>query len=220
MDDSNRTNLNIVIVLFIVSIIVGVSITINRVFFKSSSNNKVDSTNDTSIEEKEDTSVDSSVKYKSYQIGDEVTLTNGVVFNVIKDSTSTENKVTLLKKEPLDQSFTYQNVSEYLENTYYKSLISSLGIDDYDTESVSVRLLTIDDIGEVVDIENVNVGMTLNDSKYTFLYNFETLTNHIEDNKVVAICNDNSSASICNKDSSSSLKVRPVVTINKKYISK
>ena len=55
MDDSNRTNLNIVIVLFIVSIIAGVSITINRVFFKSSSNNKVDSTNDTSIEEKEDT---------------------------------------------------------------------------------------------------------------------------------------------------------------------
>ena len=99
-NDQNRTNLTLIIVLVAVIILISIMAITDHIIKKPSGKENND---DTVVEQKKDTSVDdNSVVYKSYKIGDQVTLIDSSSWHVIKDTSTSEENVTLLKDDKID----------------------------------------------------------------------------------------------------------------------
>ncbi len=212
MSDSNRTNLTIIIVLCAVVVIVGGYFTINHFFDKKIEKNSIEE-----VDEKKDTNVDKKEKYDSYKIGDYVTLKNNSTWNVIAKSDSEESKVLLLMEDQLDDLIDYREASDYVRNTFASNFAQSLGIG---ADEVNARLLSIDDIQTITGILNLAPGVTIEDSNRTFLYRSSTLTEEVEGDTPILVCEktSNDSAKICMGTGANAWSVRPVIEISKKYV--
>lgn len=213
MSDSNRTNLTIIIVLGIVVISVGGYFTIHHFFDKKEKEEPLQEER----EEKKDTSVDEKAEYESYKVGDYVTLRNNSTWNVIAKSDKEESNVLLLMEDQLDDLIDYREASNYVMDTFANDFANSMGIG---TDEVSARLLSIDDIRTITGIANLEPGVTIEDSNQTFLYRSSTLTDEIEADAPILICErtNNDLAKICVGAGTNTWKVRPVIEISKKYI--
>lgn len=213
MSDSNRTNLTIIFVLCSVIVIIGGYFAINRFFDK-----KVEE--DSSLEEvneNKDTSVNKREKYDSYKVGDYITLKNNSTWNVIAKSDSEESNVLLLMEDQLDNWIDFRQAKNYVMNTFASDFAQSLGIG---ADEVSARLLSIDDIQTITGIADLAPGVTIEDSNRTFLYRSSTLTEEVEGDTPILICEktDKDPARICMGTGTDTWKVRPVIEISKKYV--
>lgn len=216
MDDSNSTNLTIIVVLLL--FIVGISIFSFSLKFTSKNNANKKSNNEEIINE--DTSVDYNNKtYKVYKSGDSIKLSDNSSWHVIKDSSSNEEEVTILSDNDIGKINT-KDVENYLEETYYNQLQENLSIDD---NSISnIRLIDIDDIMTLTSLSNITVGTKMEKQGLEWLYSKSTLTSYIEDSKPILICSKDGEnpARICIGKDSDIFPIRPVITISKNYISK
>lgn len=216
MDDSNSTNLTIIVVLLL--FIVGISIFSFSLKFTSKNNANKKSNNEEIINE--DTSVDYNNKtYKVYKSGDSIKLSDNSSWHVIKDSSSNEEEVTILSDNDIGKINT-KDVENYLEETYYNQLQENLSIDD---NSISnIRLIDIDDIMTLTSLSNITVGTKIEKQGLEWLYSKSTLTSYIEDSKPILICSKDGEnpARICIGKDSDIFPIRPVITISKNYISK
>ncbi len=216
MDDSNSTNLTIIVVLLL--FILGIGVFSFSLKLTSKDNIKKESNNEEIINE--DTSVDSSNKiYKVYKSGDSIKLSDNSSWHVINDSGSNEDEVTILSDNDIGK-INIKDMDNYLEETYYNQLQDNLNIDD--TSISNIRLLDIDDIMTLTSLSNIIPGIKIEKQGLEWLYNTSTLTSYIEDGNPILICSkDNTNpARICIGKGSDIFPVRPVITINKKYIAK
>lgn len=213
MSDSNRTNLTIIIVLCIVVVSVGGYFTIHHFFDKKEN----EETLQEEREEKKDTSVDKEEEYESYKVGDYITLKNNSTWNVIAKSDSEESNVLLLMEDQLDNLIDYREASNYVMNTFANDFANSMGIG---ADEVSARLLSIDDIRTITGIASLEPGVTIEDSNRTFLYRSSTLTDEVEGDTPILVCerSSNDPAKICMGTGTTTWRVRPVIEISKKYI--
>lgn len=213
MSDSNRTNLNIIIVLCIVVVSVGGYFTIHHFVDKREKEESLQE----EVDENKDTSVDKKEEYESYKVGDYVTLKNNSTWNVIAKSDSEESNVLLLMEDQIDDLIDYREASNYVMNTFATDLASSMGIG---TDEISARLLSLDDVRTITGIANLEPGVTIEDSNRTFLYRSSTLTDEEDAGVPILICerSSNDPAKICAGTGTTTWRVRPVIEISKKYI--
>ena len=137
--------------------------------------------------------------FKSYKIGDVVTLKDNSKWYVIDNSSGDEAYISLLSTNNInDGTINYMNAEEYLETTYKNKLVSSLKIDK---ESITVRLISLNDISILSGIkeEELDVNSQIQNNKTPkFVYETINMTNHTdEENKPVLICPNNGNAILC-----------------------
>lgn len=204
MSDSNTTNLTIIVILCIVLFGVGGYLTFHHFVLKSDVNDKgVDSEK---IEE-----------YESYKIGDFVTLRDNSTWNLISESTQIDSDVNLLRSEQLEDLIDYKKAEDYVMNTFASKFAKSLNIG---TDEVSARLLSIEDIRNITGIGNLEPGVSMEDSNQAFLYRSSTMTDEVVEDTLILICESTSNelAKICMGTGTNTWKIRPVISISKKYI--
>lgn len=216
MDDSNSTNLTIIVVLLF--FILGIGIFSFSLKLTSKDNPKKESNDEEVINE--DTSVDRSNKtYKIYHLGDSIKLSDNSSWHVINDSSSNEDEVTILSDDDIGK-INVNDIDIYLEETYYNQLQENIGA--IDTSISNIRLLDVDDIMTLTGLQNITVGTGIEKQGLEWLYNKSTLTSYKEDSNPILICSkdNNNPARICIGKGSNIFPVRPVITINKNYIVK
>ena len=210
--DENRKNLIIMIILLIAILISTVLalfyhfLTKDSVSRKKSSGNEIINT-DTSVDGEDD-----EVNYPGYNLGDSITLKDSSTWHVIKESDSTDRYVVLLRDNPLDDNIVYNDIDNYLQNTYLDSLKSSLETQ----EDISISLLSLDDIESVSKISNLEIGTPLDTADNPWIYINQTITSNLSSNdKPIMICTNPNT--IC-EGNSNNYKVRPVIEIDKNIL--
>lgn len=217
MEDSNSTNLVIIVVLLCVLVFISIYTVTTNFFTK----NKEDKTISPGGEEISDnTSIDDIVtNYKKYTIGQAIKLNDNSTWHVIINSASNEDTVTILSDEDIGK-ISIKNIDTYLEEDYYNNLQQSLEAEDGAIEEI--RLLDIDDIISLTNKQNVRLNNEIETQNLEWLYETDTVTSYTENSIPVLICkNDgNNKARLCQNENSDILPVRPVITIKKTYIAK
>lgn len=216
MDDSNSTNLTIIVVLLF--FILGIGIFSFSLKLTSKDNTKKESNDEEVINE--DTSVDRSNKtYKIYHLGDSIKLSDNSSWHVINDSNNDEDEVTILSDDDIGK-INVNDIDIYLEETYYNQLQENLGA--IDTSISNIRLLDVDDIMTLTGLKDIISGTKIEKQGLEWLYAKSTLTSYTEDSNPILICSKDKDnpARICIGKGSDIFPVRPVITINKNYIVK
>lgn len=216
MDDSNSTNLTIIVVLLF--FILGIGIFSFSLKLTSKDNTKKESNDEEVINE--DTSVDRSNKtYKIYHLGDSIKLSDNSSWHVINDSNNNEDEVTILSDDDIGK-INVNDIDIYLEETYYNQLQENLGA--IDTSISNIRLLDVDDIMTLTGLKDIISGTKIEKQSLEWLYAKSTLTSYTEDSNPILICSKDKDnpARICIGKGSDIFPVRPVITINKNYIVK
>ena len=159
--------------------------------------------------------------FKSYKIGDVVTLKDNSKWYVIDNSNGDEAYISLLSPNNInDGTINYMNAEEYLENTYKNKLVSSLKIDK---NSITIRLISLNDLSILTGIkeEELDVNSQIQNNKTPkFVYETINLTNHTdEENKPVLICPNNGNAILCTGNPPlNPWIIKPVIELSKDYI--
>ena len=208
--DSNRTNLIIVVILTLTLLTVGIIVLINNILTKSS----VEKNNQELIDNSEEitnTDVNTNIYYNSYNIGDEITLIDSSNWNVIKESAKEENTITILKNVEISTYVKKEEADTYLKEKYRKILKDNLGTSD--NNIIEIRLLSLDDLKNVLNDNNIDINYSIN-SSYSWLYQNKTLLNN---DKTITI---NNNGTIIEEISNDIFPIRPVVTISKDLIKK
>lgn len=210
--DENRKNLIIMIIL-LVAILISATLSIFYHFFTNDSSSKKKSgseeiiNTDTSIDEEGDEE-----NYPSYNLGDAITLKDSSTWHVIKESDSTDEYVVLLRDNSLDDNISYNDIDNYLQNTYLNTLKSNLKT----KEDISVSLLSLDDIESISKISNLEIGTSLDTAENPWIYINQTVTGNLSNNdKPIMICTNPNT--IC-EGSSDTYKIRPVIEIDKNIL--
>lgn len=210
--DENRKNLIIMIIL-LVAILISATLSIFYHFFTKDSSSKKKSgseeiiNTDTSIDEEGDVE-----NYPSYNLGDAITLKDSSTWHVIKESDSTDKYVVLLRDNPLDDNISYNDIDNYLQNTYLNTLKNNLET----KENISVSLLSLNDIESISEIPNLEIGTSLDTAKNSWIYINQTITSNLSSNdKPIMICTNPNT--ICEVNSNT-YKVRPVIEIDKNIL--
>ena len=159
--------------------------------------------------------------FKSYKIGDVVTLKDNSKWYVIDNSSGDEAYISLLSPNNInDGTINYMNAEEYLETTYKDKLVSSLKIDK---ESITVRLISLNDLSILTGIneEELDVNSQIQNNKTPkFVYETINMTNHTdEEDKPVLICPNNGNAILCSGNPPlDPWIIKPVIELSKDNI--
>ena len=156
-NDQNRTNLTLIIVLVAVIILISIMAITDHIIKKPSDKENND---DTVVEQKKDTSVDdNSVVYKSYKIGDQVALIDSSSWHVIKDTSTSEENVTLLKDDKIDTELKKDEIDNFLNTTYMKILKDNLSA--LSTDIKEIRLINTEDIKNITGLDTIELDTTI-----------------------------------------------------------
>ena len=214
VNDSNRTNLTIIIVL--VFILVGVSIlVISSHFFTKEKVSNND--NDTELLEGDTNVIEPDTKNKTYYIGDSVILVDSSSWHIIKDSNEEDSYVTLLKDNPLEDKILYKQMDDYLNNSYKEQLQNLLSTSEEDL--IDIQALSFDQIRVITNMNDLSVETKFEDEQFSWLYQSTTLLKEANQNPVLICSKDDSDvAKICEGTMDNLWPIRPVITIKKEYI--
>ena len=117
--------------------------------------------------------------FKTYKIGDTVTLKDNSKWYVIEDSTDDDSFVVLLSPNNInDGTINYKNAENYLETTYRDKLASSIKMSSSD---LTVRLISLNDLSILSGIneEELDVESSIqNDKTPKFVYETINMTNY------------------------------------------
>ena len=167
------------------------------------------------------------MKFKSYEIGDKIVLTDSSNWNVIEVSTEEDEFVTLLSMNNINDnnSIAFKEATNYMNTTYKNNLITKLGTSSNDIKEI--RLLSVDDISKLsgISVKNLIPGTSLeNGITPPYLYESETITSSIDKDCPIMICSmdpeyyDTNPGRICIGTQTDKFPIRPVITISKEYI--
>lgn len=217
--DQNRTNITMIIVLIAIILLIAVLAVSNKTL-KSQANTQNQEVNNNEEIEK-DTSVEQPQLYKSYEIGDQVTLLDSSTWHVIKKTTQKENSITLLKDNKLTEESKKEEANNFLTTTYQIQLKDSLSALSIDIKEV--RLITLDDIKEITGIETLDKDTSIEKENNSWLYQENTLTNNTSSNNIpLLICKieeeETTRGKLCEMTDKEIWPIRPVITISKEYI--
>lgn len=214
-NDQNRTNLTLIIVLVAVIILISIMAITDHIIKKPSDKENND---DTVVEQKKDTSVDdNSVVYKSYKIGDQVTLIDSSSWHVIKDTSTSEENVTLLKDDKIDTELKKDEIDNFLNTTYMKILKDNLSA--LSTDIKEVRLINTEDIKNITGLNTIELDTTI--ENVDWLYTEKTVIGSTSSNNL-ALCigkhDELEAGKLSEVTAEELLPLRPVITISKDYI--
>ena len=214
-NDQNRTNLTLIIVLVAVIILISIMAIADHLTKKPS--NK-ENNSDTVVEQKKDTSVDdNSVIYKSYKIGDQVTLIDSSNWHVIKDTSTSEESITLLKDDKIDTELKKDEIDNFLNTTYMKILKDNLSA--LSTDIKEVRLINTEDIKNITGLDTIELDTTI--ENVDWLYTEKTVIGSTSSNNL-PLCigkhDELEAGKLSEVTTEDLLPVRPVITISKDYI--
>ena len=214
-NDQNRTNLTLIIVLVAVIILISIMAITDHIIKKPSDKENND---DTVVEQKKDTSVDdNSVVYKSYKIGDQVALIDSSSWHVIKDTSTSEENVTLLKDDKIDTELKKDEIDNFLNTTYMKILKYNLSA--LSTDIKEVRLINTEDIKNITGLDTIELDTTI--ENVDWLYTEKTVIGSTSSNNL-PLCivkhDELESGKLSEVETEDLLPVRPVITISKDYI--
>lgn len=215
--DENRTNL--IIIIFLVLVMIGAFIF--SITHHISTKNKQSKQEEVETEEdidNNDNIPNIEENNRTFYKGDSVILTDSSSWHVIENSLDSDNYVILLKDQSINENINYNEINQYLKKQYLNLLIDSLNAEINDI--LDIRLLTLNDISNIIKIQDIEIGDSLESSNLYWLYNSENLINDISSNSLpILICpNDGINlARIC-EGSSNIYPFKPVIKINKKYI--
>ena len=214
-NDQNRTNLTLIIVLVAIIVLVSIMAIADHI---TNNNDNTKNNNDTVVEQKKDTSVDdNSVIYKNYQIGDEVTLIDSSKWHVIKDTSSKEEYVTLLKDGKIDTELKKDEIDNFLNTTYMKILKDNLSA--LSTDIKGVRLINTEDIKNITGLDTIELDTTI--ENVDWLYTEKTVIGSTSSNNL-PLCigkhDELEAGKLSEVTNDDLLPVRPVITISKDYI--
>ncbi len=166
--------------------------------------------------------------YNSYKTGDKVSLSDSSNWNVLDDSTESDEFVTLLSVDNVnkDYSISFKEAPNYISTTYKSNLITSLNASADDIKEA--RLLTLEDISKLsgIDVSKLIAGTSLeNNITPEFIYYRPTITSEIDENDCpTMVCGDiddthtDRPGRICEGTQSDKFPIRPVIKIAKKYV--
>lgn len=214
-NDQNRTNLTLIIVLVAVIILISIMAITDHIIKKPSGKENND---DTVVEQKTDTSVDdNSVVYKSYKIGDQVTLIDSSSWHVIKDTSTSEENVTLLKDDKIDTELKKDEIDNFLNTTYMKILKDNLSA--LSTDIKEVRLINTEDIKNITGLNTIELDTTI--ENVDWLYTEKTVIGSTSSNNL-PLCigkhDELEAGKLSEVTAEELLPLRPVITISKDYI--
>lgn len=214
-NDQNRTNLTLIIVLVAVIILISIMAITDHIIKKPSGKENND---DTVVEQKKDTSVDdNSVVYKSYKIGDQVTLIDSSSWHVIKDTSTSEENVTLLKDDKIDTELKKDEIDNFLNTTYMKILKDNLSALSIDIKEV--RLINTEDIKNITGLNTIELDTTI--ENVDWLYTEKTVIGSTSSNNL-PLCigkhDELEAGKLSEVTAEELLPLRPVITISKDYI--
>ena len=214
-NDQNRTNLTLIIVLVAVIILISIMAITDHIIKKPSVKENND---DTVVEQKKDTSVDdNSVVYKSYKIGDQVTLIDSSSWHVIKDTSTSEENVTLLKDDKIDTELKKDEIDNFLNTTYMKILKDNLSA--LSTDIKEVRLINTEDIKNITGLNTIELDTTI--ENVDWLYTEKTVIGSTSSNNL-PLCigkhDELEAGKLSEVTAEELLPLRPVITISKDYI--
>ena len=214
-NDQNRTNLTLIIVLVAVIILISIMAITDHIIKKPSDKENND---DTVVEQKTDTSVDdNSVVYKSYKIGDQVTLIDSSSWHVIKDTSTSEENVTLLKDDKIDTELKKDEIDNFLNTTYMKILKDNLSA--LSTDIKEVRLINTEDIKNITGLNTIELDTTI--ENVDWLYTEKTVIGSTSSNNL-PLCigkhDELEAGKLSEVTAEELLPLRPVITISKDYI--
>lgn len=214
-NDQNRTNLTLIIVLVAVIILISLMAITDHIIKKPSDKENND---DTVVEQKKDTSVDdNSVVYKSYKIGDQVALIDSSSWHVIKDTSTSEENVTLLKDDKIDTELKKDEIDNFLNTTYMKILKDNLSA--LSTDIKEVRLINTEDIKNITGLDTIELDTTI--ENVDWLYTEKTVIGSTSSNNL-PLCigkhDELEAGKLSEVETEDLLPVRPVITISKDYI--
>ena len=215
-NDSNTTNLTIIVVLILVLIGVSIYAVSSRIFSKEKTPKQE---NDTEVIEEDTSVVESDIKNTTYEVGSSVILIDSSYWHVIEKSNNDDEYITLLKDIPLDYNIVYNQVNNYLNTTYKAELQKNLFLEDDDL--LNLDILSLSQVEDILKTTSLEVGTSLENSSYSWLYAKTTLTSDIDNNNLpILICSreNNDIAKICVGTKEDSWPIRPVITIKKAYI--
>ena len=214
-NDQNRTNLTLIIVLVAVIILISIMAIADHITKKP--NNKKNN-DGTVIEQNKDTSVDdNSVIYKNYKIGDQVTLIDSSNWHVIKDTSTSEESITLLKDDKIDTELKKDEIDNFLNTTYMKILKDNLSA--LSTDIKEVRLINTEDIKNITGLDTIELDTTI--ENVDWLYTEKTVIGSTSSNNL-PLCivkhDELEAGKLSEVETEDLLPVRPVITISKDYI--
>ena len=182
--------------------------------------------------------------YTAYQVGDTVTY-NSINYYVIKDSSASEESVTLLKAEPLSyedvQTYSNGTGAQTFDNNGYGGMQYHSSSSVYSTSYVKTtvdawasanapaateaRLITLDELKDNLGYELIDNGSVQlwspTDSTPSWVYNgnyyYRTMSQYHESAPFVWLVGDGGSLDSSSVDSEFDV-VRPVITISKSSI--
>lgn len=218
-DKHNQDLIMIIGILVLIIIGLGIYIFYDKGWIFSSNKNQTN-------EIEENTPIQEEQPNRSYKIGDVVILKNSTSWNVIEESPESNDFVTLLSSENINDGTVAVNDAEnYVTTTYKNRLQTELNATASDI--LESRLLTLEDVGVLSGIitDSLQIGTTLeNNITPQFLYKQDTITNFFNRNNPVMVCapileyRKINSGRLCLGTQAGILPVRPVIKISKKYI--
>ena len=221
MENKNNKGLIVLIVILIIMVLgLGGYIVYDKVISnKSTDNNEINNKQANEAKEGEQQK-----SYKTYKIGDAITLLDSSQWNVLKDSNEEDEFVTLLSVDNINNEYkiTFTDAPTYVSTTYKSNLLSSLSANNTDIKES--RLLTLEDISKLsgIDASKLIPGEILeNNITPAFLYQSETITSSVDQNHPIMVCNavpehyETSPGRMCIGTPTSVWPIRPVITISK-----
>lgn len=214
-NDQNRTNLTLIIVLVAVIILISIMAIADHITKKPSNKENNDGT---VIEQNKDTSVDdNSVIYKNYKIGDQVTLIDSSNWHVIKDTSTSEENITLLKDDKIDTELKKDEIDNFLNTTYMKILKDNLSA--LSTDIKEIRLINTEDIKNITGLDTIELDTTI--ENVDWLYTEKTVIGSTSSNNL-PLCigkhDELEAGKLSEVTADDLLPLRPVITISKDYI--
>lgn len=219
-NDQNRTNLIMIIVLISVILLIAVFVNSNHINPTESNTEKQD--DESNEVTKKDTTVEEQPElYKSYEIGNQITLLDSSSWHVIKNTTKKEETITLLKDSKLSTELKKEEINNFLTTTYVKLLKDSLSA--LSTDIKEVRLITLDDIKLITGIETLEKETFIEKENSTWLYQDDTITSNTSVNNIpLQICKIEEEeiirGKLCEITDKETWPIRPVIIISKEYI--
>lgn len=228
MENEKKNNNGLIAALVILSILVlglGGYIVYDKVISNKnveSNNQNIDSSNSNSKNK-----IEQQKTYKSYQVGDKVSLIDSSSWNVLDNSTESDEFVTLLSIDNINKEYniTFKNASTYISTTYKSNLITKINANNDDIKET--RLLTLEDISKLsgIEVSKLVPGESLeNNVTPSFLYQSETITSSIDKDCPIMVCNavsenyETNPGRMCIGTQTDVFPIRPVIKISKKYI--
>lgn len=219
-DKHNQDLIMIIGILVLIIIGLGIYIFYDKGWIFSSNRNDVNEIEENTVP------IEEEQQNLSYKIGDVVILKNSTLWNVMEESPESNDFVTLLSSENInDGTIVVNNAENYVTTTYKNKLQTELNASNSDI--LESRLLTLEDVGILSGIAttSLQIGTTLeNNITPQFLYKQDTITNFFNKNNPVMVCSPIveyrkiNSGRLCLGIQTGSLPIRPVIKISKKYI--